>query len=270
MDDVFDNLGRIRNLLTRHPFGLITDVDGTISPIAPTPQLARVSAVCRRFLSSLSHQINLVAALSGRPAAIVRDMIGLDNIVYIGNHGMERWHDNRVELLPEVRRYVGIIETVIKEIFPRLPADGVIVENKGPAVTFHYRLAPDPVTAGKGILDAVNSSTLAKGLKITRGKMSVELLPPLDIDKGTAALSLIREHNLKGAIYLGDDLTDINAFRAMHSISTPSGFQGLAIGVMSHDSPQLVAHEADFILDEGVKGVERFLEWLSHSVPQSG
>ena len=100
-----------------------------------------------------------------------------------------------------------------------------------------------------------------------RGKMAINLIPPVEVNKGTTTLELIREYNLHGGIYLGDDVTDIDAFRAIHAASRDSNFQGLAIGVTSHEMPETLVAEADFTLN-GVNDVERFLKWLSETAAQ--
>ena len=97
-----------------------------------------------------------------------------------------------------------------------------------------------------------------------QGRMSINLLPPVEGNKGTAVLDLIREYNLQSGIYLGDDITDIDAFRAIQSASHSSDFQGLAIGIMSREISAKLVAEADFTLN-GVNDVERFLKWMSQT-----
>ena len=81
------------------------------------------------------------------------------------------------------------------------------------------------------------------------------------MNKGTATLDLIQEYNLQGGVYLGDDLTDIDAFRAIHVACCDFDFQGFAIGISSQEMPEKLAEEVDFTLN-GVGDVERFLKWL--------
>jgi len=99
--------------------------------------------------------------------------------------------------------------------------------------------------------------------------MAVNLLPPVSINKGTTVLALIRDFCLRGAIYLGDEYTDIDAFRVIHNVPDDSAFQGFAIGVTSPEMPEGLVSEANFSLN-GVADVERFLQWLSRNVPESG
>lgn len=263
----FDHLNLIQEVLRKSPFGLITDVDGTISQTAPTPQAARVSPLCRRYLSILSSQLALVAAISGRPTAQVRNMVGVDGMVYIGNHGLERWAENHAGLSNSAHDYSRAIKSVVEELTPLLSIEGISIENKGVTVTIHYRLSPEPKVAEREILSAVAASAQARGLRIIKGKMAIDLLPSIEVNKGTAMLDLIKEYNLHGGIYLGDDLTDIDAFRAMHTANRSPNFRGFAIGILSSEMPERLVAEADFTLN-GVSDVERFLRWMSQSVPQ--
>jgi trehalose 6-phosphate phosphatase len=109
---------------------------------------------------------------------------------------------------------------------------------------------------------AIEKSGPASRLRIKSGKMSLNLLPPVEMDKGTAVAGLIKEYNLQGGLYLGDDYTDIDAFRAIHNASKGPDFKGYAVAVTSREMPAKLVDEADFTL-EGIAEVERFLGWLA-------
>ena len=269
MSYAFDHLDLIEKALKRSPLGLITDVDGTISHTAPTPQQARVSPLCHYYLSNLCQHLALVAAISGRPAADVRDMVKIDGVVYIGNHGLERWSEGRSEFTKDARNYPGIIKAAIKELTPLLPIEGIIIENKGVTASIHYRLCHNPQSAKKNILTAIENSPHASNLRIMSGRMIIELLPPVEVNKGTATMDLIQEYSLQGGIYLGDDLTDVDAFRAIHTARRGLDFQGFAIGITSQETPGALAEEADFTLN-GIEDVEDFLKWFSWTALESG
>jgi len=192
-------------------------------------------------------------------------MLKIDGMVYIGNHGLERWTEGRSEFTKDAQDYPEVIKAVIKELTPLLSIEGIKIEDKEITATIHYRLSPEPEAAKKDILVALENSSRAKCLRIIHGKMSINLLPPLEANKGTATLDLIQEYNLQSGIYLGDDLTDVDAFRAIHSASHDSGFQGLAIGITSQEMLEKLVAEADFTLN-GVNDVERFLKWMSQTV----
>ena len=137
-------LAEIRDTLSLAPAGLITDIDGAISPIAPTPEEAQVSSVCRDALETLCSRMALVAAVSGRDALKAREMVGLDGMVYVGNHGLERWQDGGILIHEEARQYVPVVREVVEALGRGLDAPGLIVEDKGVTASVHYRLSPNP------------------------------------------------------------------------------------------------------------------------------
>ena len=268
MPSILNHLDLVEKLLQRPPFGLITDVDGTISPTAPTPRQARVSPLCHHYLSVLCQQLALVAAISGRPAEELKNMVNIDGMVYIGNHGLERWINDHSEFPKDARDYLGVIEAVIEKLTPLLSIEGLIIDNKGITATIHHRLSPDHESARRAILAAIENIPQAKSLHIMQeSKYAINLLPPLKVDKGTAVLNLTQEYKLRGGIYLGDDITDFDAFRAMRNATRDLDFQGLAIGITGPEMPAELTAEVDFTLD-GVPDVERLLKWMSDTAPQ--
>jgi len=263
MPYLFDHLDSVRKALVVSPFGLITDIDGTISEIAPVPQEAQVSPVCRGSLVILTEQLELVAAISGRPAVEAREMIGIDGMVYIGNHGLERWEGGVVKIVEGLERYPAMVMAARDELRTLLTLEGIAFEDKGVALAIHYRRCSDRESARRSILEKIADSAIAKEFQVAEGRMVVELRPRLKVNKGTAVKALIDGYRLRGGIYLGDDVSDVDAFAAMHQ----KGFNGLALAVIGGETPHKVISEADFTLN-GVGDVERFLIWLAEAVPE--
>jgi trehalose 6-phosphate phosphatase len=272
MPYLFDHLDSIKELLSLHPLGLITDIDGTISEIAPSPREAQISPICWYYLNLLPQYLKLVAVISGRPATEARNMLGIDEVVYIGNHGLERWEEGRLILQQEASPYPPLIEAALRQLSPLLAIKGIRFDNKGVTASIHYRHCFQKQAARATILDAIASSPAARELRIVEGRMVVDLRPPLEWDKGSAVVDLAQRYGLQGVICLGDDLTDVDAFRALHS--TPL-VKGVAIGVTSKEMPPQLEGEADYIV-QGVDEVEQFLKWLEQAVettsacPQAG
>ncbi|MEA1958387.1 MAG: trehalose-phosphatase [Chloroflexota bacterium] len=262
MDYLFDNLSPVQNALSKRPFGLITDIDGTVSEIASSPGEAYVSPECREHLSILSGRLELVAAISGRPVVEARSMVGIDGIVYIGVHGLERWEDDRIEYAVGVGDYVDKVKTAVERLESLTEIEGLIFDNKGIALAIHYRNCVDKEQALAQIRDKISAPEIADDFKILHGKMVVDLRPPIEAHKGTAVRDLIERHRLQGGIYIGDDITDVDAFREMH----PPNF--ISIGVMGDETPDEVIENAGFIVN-GVNDVARFLKWLSKTSPVS-
>jgi trehalose 6-phosphate phosphatase len=101
---------------------------------------------------------------------------------------------------------------------------------------------------------------------VDQARAVIELRPPLEISKGSVVKELIQSYQLKSAVYMGDDVADIDAFEAIRTLSRGAEFQGLALGVVGEETPPEVAGRADFLL-RGVGEVEAFLGWLDENIP---
>ena len=249
-------------MLSQSPAGLITDIDGTIAPITPTPEETVVSTVCRAALANLVGKIDLVAVLTGRSVVKARDMVGIEGVVFVGNHGLERWKDGDVEVVAEAREYQPLIRGVAERLRREVDMPGLVIEDKGVSASVHYRLSNAPSRAKEAIFYALDRLDEARGLLISEGKLVVEIRPPVRVDKGTSLRKLVEEHGLKGVVCMGDDVTDVDAFKAVHVLSARGTRKGLALGVVGSDTPQQIIEEADFLL-RGVGEVEELLQRIS-------
>ncbi|HYU33224.1 MAG TPA: trehalose-phosphatase [Thermoanaerobaculia bacterium] len=194
------------------------DYDGTLAPIAPRPELATLPEPTREVLRRLARR-GPVAILSGRGREDVAALVGLDELTYAGSHGFDIAG-------PAVRREVGEgiperIEQASERLRRRLSGvEGVLVEPKRFAVAVHFRLAdPADLPRIEAAVDAVQAEL--PDLRKVHGKKIFELRPDLDWDKGRALLWLLDTLHLETAdgdvipLYLGDDVTDEDAFRAV-------------------------------------------------------
>ena len=186
-------------------------------------------------------------------------------MVYIGNHGLERLAEGRYEVSPEIRDSARVIRATLDQLKPHLEGEGIIVEDKGITASIHYRLSPEPEIVKKEIRHLLKNLPQAGNLHTIEGKMVLNLLPRTKSNKGTAALKLIKDYKLEGAIYLGDDLTDLDAFKAIREARARSDFQGLAIGVTSKEMPRELTFSSDLTVN-GVAGVERLLGWMAQNL----
>jgi len=241
----------------RRPWGLLSDVDGTLSPIAATPQEARLPPAIVGLLGRLLAAGVLVALLSGRRALALRDWVGLAGAIYVGNHGLERWEGGRLCLAPGLGPYRRLARAARADL-ERLPLPGLLLEDKEVGLAAHYRLSPDPQAARLALLDAIAASPACRAFWLLEGKMVLELRPPLGADKGTAALALARRHRLRSVLALGDDLTDVPLFRRLRQAR---GLDALCVAVAGPETPPLLLQVAHYWV-EGVAGVEALLEEL--------
>lgn len=240
--------------------GVITDVDGTISHIVNQPDAATVTPGSRAHLRTLHNQIALVAVVSGRAAADVRRMVDLPELHYVGNHGLEWWVDGGVQITPEAAQFRPAIEAALAEIEPHI-VPGMIVEDKGATLSVHYRQTASPTAMQGSLTPVLEQIAGAHHLKLFQGRMIFELRPPVEVNKGTAFRELVTRHALDGALYIGDDTTDVDALRMARELRSAGACYALAVGVEANETPAPVRDNADLLVS-GVDQVEAFLGWL--------
>jgi trehalose 6-phosphate phosphatase len=206
---------------------ILLDVDGTLAPIVARPELARVPDETRVELARLADSYALVACISGRPSAQAREIVGVDGLVYVGEHGLE--------LDPDALRWRGRIEDFVHSV--EAPA-----EVKRLSASFHFRQAADP-SAARFQLERVAERARADGLRPRWGRMVLEIRPPVDADKGTAVRRLLEERGLRRALYAGDDETDRDAFRGLDGLEL-----AVRVAVVSAEAPSGLGESADVVL----------------------
>jgi len=242
-------LARLLRVLRRRSAGLVTDVDGTISPIVARPADARVLPAARDALARLSQRLALVAVVSGRRAADARRLVGLPELVYVGNHGLEMLtagQDERdLTLAPAVQPWLPVIAQAARQLAARLEPGGMTVEAKGASAAVHYRGLADVDRARRLALAAAGACAQAMGLWYEEGRMVVNLLPPLPIDKGSAVRWLADERRLAGLAYCGDDLTDAHAFAALATMRRLEQRETVSVAVVGPETPPRVRALAD-------------------------
>jgi trehalose 6-phosphate phosphatase len=211
---------------------VLLDIDGTLAPIVERPEDAAVPDETRAEVERLAGRYALVACISGRPAADARRMVGLDGVEYVGVHGLEG-HPGVPEYTPQLERLIETAEWPWR------------VETKaGVTAAFHYREVEDEEAAGA--VERVVETAEALGLAVQRGRKVVEVKPPIDADKGTAARALLEERGLDRALYAGDDTTDLDAFRGLDEAGLDVAVK-VAVG-SPEMNPRLLT-EADLVVD---------------------
>ena len=253
---------QLRAVLAQRPCGLLTDIDGTISPIAPTPDAAFVQPEARRSLAALAGYLDVVAAVSGRAAADAAALVDLPELVYIGNHGMDRLVDGVPQPIAAAEPFVAAVATVLHASEVAYHPPGVLYENKGATGSVHFRLADDPERTGSQLRAVLDPLVAAHGLVMTGGRQVWEIRPPLTVDKGTAARALVLERGLRGVIFMGDDRTDTDAFVALSALRAEGGCVVLNVGVVGAETPDIVRELADITVDRVAGAVELLAQLL--------
>ncbi len=204
---------------------LLTDYDGTLTPIVERPELANLPGEVKQLLQSLSHQHRFtIGIISGRALLDLKNRVDIAGITYAGNHGLEVEGPGLSFVNPlasEVKPLLRIMHQILRRGLGTIR--GVLVENKGLTLSVHYRQV-DETKAGdlKSELDRVLIGPQATGaVRVTQGKKVYEIRPAVDWDKGKAIKLLMRKYGKGGResgllpIYMGDDLTDEEGFRTI-------------------------------------------------------
>ena len=249
--------------------GLMVDFDGTIAHIAPTPEEAVVSQRAAEALRRLVRKLELVCVISGRPAHVVREKVGVDGVVYVGNHGAEYLESGRLSIAPGAADYREKVRLVLDHLRTNVSVPGIIWDDKTYGASVHYRLVEDADHARRMLQGALDSAPGGDGIDVLWGKRVLELRSPIGVDKGYAVKKLVRERQLGGAIVVGDDATDVDALAALKELKAQGSVRGVGVAVLHEDSPEELIRTADYGLD-GVKEVEAFLEWLDSMADKRG
>lgn len=207
---------------------IFLDVDGVLAPIVPVPEAASVPDDIRQELRRLAGRYALVACITGRLQDDARRVVGVPELTYVGNHGLE--------LEPDADVWAAKLATFVADV------DWPQVEPKGLAVALHYRNMPDEEGARRA-LDAIAERARAAGLIARYGRKVLEILPSVDVHKGTAVRRLLDDRKLEHALYAGDDTTDLDAFAALEPLEL-----GVRVAVASTEGPPELTEQADIVL----------------------
>jgi trehalose 6-phosphate phosphatase len=243
---------------------ILLDIDGTLAPIVRYTEDAHVSEATRGLLIEIARRYGLVACVSGRRASDARRLVAIGTISYLGSHGTELLRAGWTEpaLDPAVRDWGRRIQAFGREAdTPELRRLRVRIEDKGSILGFHWRGAPDE-EAARAAIDAVAARAEQSGLRTHWGRKVLEVRPPVRIDKGAGIADLLQDADVDAALYVGDDLTDLDAFRVLGELVAEGRLStGLRVGVSSDDGPSEIEQQADLVVD-GTGGVHALLEGL--------
>lgn len=264
MSEPLRDIEPIRPLLARSPFAILSDIDGTLSPIVENPDDASVSTRAHAALSELMARGVSVGLITGRALERAQEMARLPEAMYATNHGLNISAGRGVESPDALREWAEKAQALLPAL-ANLERAGVSVEDKGPIIALHYRRAPSENEAKAAIRGAAEIA-LTQGFHLQEGRKVVELRPPIDVNKGTAALELARRMKARAILAMGDDLTDVDLFDAVRSLRPD--VESVVVAVTSAETPDAVMEAADYSVD-GVEGVEQLLEDLLRSLPGS-
>jgi alpha,alpha-trehalase len=254
LPSVWDSEARVRARIEGKQLAVFLDYDGTLTPIVEDPTKADLGQDMRAAVAALAREVT-VGIVSGRDLEDLRSRVGLDCVFLAGSHGFDiagpkGWR----ETLQKGTEFLADLDGAEKALRERVEAiEGAAVERKKFSIAVHYRrVRQEEVGRVEEAVDRVldEQRRLHKG----RGKKVLRLQPAIDWDKGHAVDWLLERLELdrQGVlpIYLGDDVTDEDAFRSL---------AGRGITVAVRDGERRTA--ADLALADP-DDVRRFLEWL--------
>jgi trehalose 6-phosphate phosphatase len=243
---------------------VLLDVDGTLAPIVRHAEDAQVPEATRTVLIQVARKYGCVACISGRQAAMARQIVALGSIAYLGNHGIEMLRPGGTQV--EVEREAGAWQRRVHQFAERarggeLHRLRVRFEDKGPIVAFHWRGAPDE-DAAEIAMRGVATEAETAGLAVHWGRKVLEVRPPVPLDKGRGIHWLLRDADLDAAVYVGDDRTDIDGFAGLRKLVEEGRLsRAVGVGVRSEETPGELEAAADLLVD-GPRGVRQLLEAL--------
>ncbi|HET7177298.1 MAG TPA: trehalose-phosphatase [Solirubrobacterales bacterium] len=244
---------------------ILTDVDGTLAPIAERPEQVAVPAHTAELLEALSRRFGLVGCVSGRRAEEARRLVGVEGIAFAGNHGLELLlpGDAAPRLDPSLRgREDGTAEFVAGLDGGALAAAGLRLEDKGPIQALHWRGAEDERGAEARAREIAAAAGRA-GLDPRWGRKVLELRPVGGGGKDAAVAALLAADGVSAAVYAGDDRTDLDAFRRLRQLREQGELEtAVCVGVASAEAPPELADESDLTVD-GPAGWLGLLESLA-------
>jgi trehalose-phosphatase len=225
MKYLFAHWNSVRRRIGGKYVALLLDYDGTLTPIVETPDRARIPEQTRQLLKALSANSGCtLTIISGRCLKDIKKKVGLRNVVYSGNHGLQIEGPNirfEAPVAPNYKTVLQKIKSELKRMLP--PVKGVLLEDKGLSLALHYRLTNKkevPFVRRTFYQVALPCLRLGK-IKTETGKKVFEIRPATEWDKGKAVLWLLSKQKSHPCgspilpIYVGDDATDENAFRAL-------------------------------------------------------
>jgi trehalose 6-phosphate phosphatase len=248
-----DDEGDLLDPLRVHPerAAILTDFDGTLSPIVEDWTTAAPLPGTRELLHDLAERYAVVGVISGRPVAFLADQLGTQ-LRLAGLYGLESVIDGVRVAAEGAEEWRDCIERAVESATSQF---GSLVEDKGLSLTVHYRTKPE---IAADVAKWAAREHKRTGLELRSAKASVELHPPVTFDKGTVVESAVGA--LQAACFLGDDVGDLPAFAALDRLRA-RGVHTVKIGVRTSEAPSVLLDNADVVV-EGPLGALEVLRTL--------
>lgn len=243
------------------------DFDGVLSPIVDDPTAAHIHPDAGGVLVELAGQVAAIAVITGRPARQALDLGGLEEVgnavgeagkeLYLfGQYGNERWSStNRRVISPRPPHGLATFLRDLPRVLRAADAADAFCEDKGLAVAVHTRRLDDPEGAFERLLPVLRELAGRHDLVVEPGRNVIEIRSP-GMHKGRVVETLVRELEIGGFLFAGDDLGDLEAFEAVAALGR-DGMPTLLVCSASSEESALVP-----LADVVVKGPEGVLDLL--------
>ncbi len=245
--------------------GLLLDFDGTLSEFVPVLENAVIYPDVVQPLRQLTDRLALVGVMSGRSARDVERRVGIEGVVYVGNHGAEQIADGTLNVAKGVEEAEFYLQGMLESLAGAADDPGLVLENKRFSASLHYRRAADETGVVERLRAAVKSMPDLGSFELFWGNKILEIRRRNGVNKGVALGRLMRDWHLGSVIFLGDDTTDADALQVLSERKASGAVDGLGVAVMQDGTPASVLESADYSLN-GVAEVAKFLSRLDDAI----
>jgi trehalose 6-phosphate phosphatase len=231
---------------------VLLDIDGVLAPIVDDPAAVAVSATTQDLLRSAVETCGAVGVVTGRSLHAARELVTIPGIWIAAAHGMHVAHPDGSEWIDpaasRAREQLDLTVTMAQTV-------GWRYEDKGHCVTLHFRHVARPEQTAAQMRAQIATVLNPTIVELHDARMALEVRPVGSATKGAAVQRILEESGLDSAIYVGDDRTDLDAFRQLE------GRDALRVAVASDEAPSELLEEADLVLDDQA-AVEHWLRQL--------
>jgi trehalose 6-phosphate phosphatase len=228
--------------------GVLLDFDGTLSPIVARPELAKIRDGAADTLARLVRRYAVVAIVSGRTPAELRELVSVEGVVLAGLYGLGE----------DIEEVAASVAGAVADAAARVP--GTRVERKGGSIAVHFRGADDPRAAEALLYGLLGPVARGANLEVIGGKKVLELVPAGRRLKDGAVERIVAERHLDAVLYAGDDLADVRAFEVLDRLAG-DGIDTVKVAVHGPETPDALTDAADIVVDgpAGLLGLLRRL-----------
>ena len=245
--------------------GLFMDFDGTLSRINSIPSQAVISTATPQHINQLTKLIQVVSLISGRSVWDLRDRAPLENVIYIGNHGVEVFDSGTLHVAPDSDKYVASVTDLFRRLENSLKIPGIYWSYKTYSASIHYRATDRPEDVRERLQNLLADRPIPNDLQVFWGKQVLEIRAMTNINKGDAIANIISDKDLQSALFIGDDMTDLDAMNMINKLNKTCSFKGFNVVVTDVETPKSLIEASHYSL-EGVSGVEQFIKLLAETL----